>query len=546
MQDPCKSYVSSFTTTRSRTLSNISLFASLCLVSGVIPMIAPVFTQVTRATPATQIAQAGQVLYVNPATGNDSAGGGRTADTSFKTISFALKQAQPGATIQLAPGSYTVESGETFPLIMPAGVTLQGDAGTKGQGIEIKGGGEYVSPSFARQNVVILAQGDSQIKGITVTNANTRGTALWIESGTPTVSDSTFAGSNRDGIFVSGTGNPKILNNTFTKNAGNGVSIAKKAQGEVRGNVFLETGFGLAIGGDSTPMVAANQITKNQDGIVVSDRARPVLRENTIEENTRDGIVAIANAQPDLGMAGTAGNNIIQKNKRHDLYNATRGPLVVAGNTLNPKKVSGQITFEEATQTVASGPLKDIQTHWAKPFIEALAAKKIVTGFPDGTYRPSEPVTRAQFATIITKAFAPQSKKPATTFKDIKSGYWAAQSIQAASQGGFMSGFPEGTFLPEQAIPRVQAIVALSSGLGLQGGDLSALSFYQDASNIPSYASAGVAAATQKKLVVNYPQVKVLNPIQNATRADVAAFVYQALVNAGKMPPVQSAYIVSP
>jgi hypothetical protein len=66
------------------------------------------------------------------------------------------------------------------------------------------------------------------------------------------------------------------------------------------------------------------------------------------------------------------------------------------------------------------------------------------------------------------------------------------------------------------------------------------LKFYRDASTIPEYARDSVAAATQKGIVVSYPDVGNLNPSKTATRADVAAFIYQALVNEGVLAPVSS------
>jgi hypothetical protein len=54
-----------------------------------------------------------------------------------------------------------------------------------------------------------------------------------------------------------------------------------------------------------------------------------------------------------------------------------------------------------------------------------------------------------------------------------------------------------------------------------------------------------MAGATKNKLVVNYPTRNQLNPNQNASRAEVAAFVYQALVNAGQVPAIPSPYLVS-
>ncbi|NJK51455.1 hypothetical protein HC931_28215 [Candidatus Gracilibacteria bacterium] len=56
---------------------------------------------------------------------------------------------------------------------------------------------------------------------------------------------------------------------------------------------------------------------------------------------------------------------------------------------------------------------------------------------------------------------------------------------------------------------------------------------------------APIAAATAKQMVVNYPNLSQLNPNRNATRADVAAFIYQALVSEGQAPRIQSSYIVS-
>jgi hypothetical protein len=149
-----------------------------------------------------------------------------------------------------------------------------------------------------------------------------------------------------------------------------------------------------------------------------------------------------------------------------------------------------------------------------------------------------------QFAAIIDKAFAPPSKQNATRFKDINSSFWGYSAIQSAARGGFMRGYPSGDFRPNQAIPRVEVLVALSNGLHFNAGSTSVLSQYRDGAQIPSWATTAVAAATQRKIVVNYPELVQLNPTRKATRAEVAAFVYQAMVNAGKADAIASPYIV--
>lgn len=519
---------------------------SQVIVPTVTDEVTPTTPTQTNQTPANTPANA-TVIYVNPATGTDSAGAGNAEAASYKTITYALKQAQPGTVIQLAPGNYTSETGEVFPLVIPQGVTVRGDETTKGQNIVVTGGGRYVSPTFARQDVTVQAANDSAIAGVTLSNPNTRGTALWIESTNPTVRNNTFANSNRDGIFVTGTATPKIEANVFTKNGGNGISVARSAQGEIRNNVFQDTGFGLAIGGTSSPMVAENQITQNKDGIYISETARPVLRNNVIENNQRDGIVATVNAQPDLGTAESTGQNIIRKNKRYSVYNATRNnTLVAVGNDIDPKSISGKVDFVAATVARPSGGgFQDVQGYWAQRYIEALAAKNIIAGFPDGTFRPNEPVTRAQFAAIVSKAFSPTAKRGSVNFTDVSRNFWGYQPIQTAYQGGFVAGYPGSVFQPQQEIPRVQALVSLANGLNLPSGNPSVLSIYTDASQIPNYATAPVAAATQRQLVVNYPKPNQLDPNRAATRAEVAAFVYQALVNAGRAQAIPSPYVVS-
>ncbi|MBD2340451.1 DUF1565 domain-containing protein [Calothrix sp. FACHB-156] len=491
-----------------------------------------------------QTPAAATVIYVNPATGADTAGAGTTQAAAFKTITFALTKAQAGTVIQLAPGTYNQQSGETFPLILKAGVTLRGDEATKGQGILITGGGYYTSRTFARQDITILADNSTTIAGVSVTNPNQRGTGVWIESTNPLITNNTFTNSVREGVFVTGTGNPKIENNIFVQNKGNGVSVAKTAQGEIRNNLFQDTGFGLAIGGTSTPLVTENQIIQNQDGLFISETAKPILRKNIIQNNKRDGVVATVNAAPDLGTNESPGGNLIRNNTRYDVNNATKNQIVAVGNDIDQKRIFGSVDFVAANVGGATA-FNDVPTgYWAKAYIEALSSQKIIAGFPDGTFKPNDPVTRAQFATIVTKALAPASKRPAISFKDVPSNFWAYAAIQSAYQSQFVSGYPDGTFKPQQQIPRVQALVALASGLGLTADNQNILTFYSDAAQIPKYALNQVAAATARQLVINYPTVKQLNPNRDATRAEVAAFVYQALVNAGRAPAIPSSYVV--
>lgn len=203
--------------------------------------------------------------------------------------------------------------------------------------------------------------------------------------------------------------------------------------------------------------------------------------------------------------------------------------------------------FVMAVPTSAQTAFPDVsRDYWAAPFIYGLAARGIIVGFPDGTYRPEQPVTRAEFAAMINRAFnMPKIREP-IEFQDVPATFWNRGGIERAYTMGFMSGYPGGNFRPEENIPRAQVLVSLASGLRYAptAPPDTTLGIFADASRIPPYARSGIAAATERRMVVNYPDIRFLNPNQTATRADVAAFVYQALVSTGQLPPVQSPYIV--
>ena len=189
----------------------------------------------------------------------------------------------------------------------------------------------------------------------------------------------------------------------------------------------------------------------------------------------------------------------------------------------------------------------DTQDNWARLFIEALAQRGIISGFPNNTFRPNNSMTRAQFAAILSKAFPSTVKRKYVPFVDVPKTYWAASAIQKAYETGFISGYPNNRFGPEDRITRAQVLLSLVSGLGittLPETKISLPDFYLDADSIPSYAIEKVTIATSAGLVANYPNIKILNPNLAATRADVAAFIYQALIYLRQVSSIQSDYII--
>lgn len=185
----------------------------------------------------------------------------------------------------------------------------------------------------------------------------------------------------------------------------------------------------------------------------------------------------------------------------------------------------------------------DTRDYWGRPFIVALARENLIAGYPDVTYKPNQPVDRAEFATMIQKAFDQNQVREIIGFTDVPADHWAASAVESAYKTGFMAGYRGNLFFPNLEITKVQALVALASGLGLTASQSPAAdlnTYYTDAEQIPGYATNEVAAATAANLVVNYPNVKALNPNELLTRGEAAALLHQALVKQGKLPPLAS------
>ncbi|OIP69222.1 MAG: hypothetical protein AUK43_13590 [Oscillatoriales cyanobacterium CG2_30_40_61] len=192
----------------------------------------------------------------------------------------------------------------------------------------------------------------------------------------------------------------------------------------------------------------------------------------------------------------------------------------------------------------------DITNHWAKNSIETLANKGIINGYRDGTFKPDATLTRAEFATMLIKAF-PQllDIREPLQFQDVPSNFWAYSVIQKTYSTGFMSGYEDKSFKPQQNIPRVQALVSLVKGLNYEPSQSIIKTLNQslnDAKDIPNYAKNAMAAAIEFGLVVNYPEVKLLNPNKPATRAEVAVFFCQALRQVDEPLTIPEQYIVKP
>ncbi|MDY6902181.1 MAG: S-layer homology domain-containing protein [Cyanobacteriota bacterium] len=192
----------------------------------------------------------------------------------------------------------------------------------------------------------------------------------------------------------------------------------------------------------------------------------------------------------------------------------------------------------------------DINGHWAEECIQNLSGQGILSGYSNGIFRPNNVISRAEYAAMITKAFPYiRATRPQMNFNDVSSNHWAKQAISNAYTKRFLSGYPNQVFNPSQKVSRLEAFVALATGLNYSVPSfpnqiLNAI--YDDANQIPDYARGFIAAATQQGILITSPKPRfkkrLISPSEPVTRGQIAA----ALCQIKQLPGVANEYVVKP
>ena len=248
-------------------------------------------------------------------------------------------------------------------------------------------------------------------------------------------------------------------------------------------------------------------------------------------------------SEPDIAPVAPLGPTLPQ--------NPPVGAIVVPAKP-SARSTPGPATTKPKAGKAKVGPVKfsDVpDKYWARPFIVALVDRKIFADSTDNKFRPEEPMTRAELARLIQRMSDDKEpiRKP-IDFKDVTDKSPVAPAINHTVTTGYLKGYPNNEFRPDKNIPRVEVILALASGLNLKRSAKASktLQIYTDRTKVPKWAVDKVAAATEAGIVVNHPKRTLLQPNRTATRAEVAAMIYQAMAKNGKVPAKASEYVVKP
>jgi hypothetical protein len=176
----------------------------------------------------------------------------------------------------------------------------------------------------------------------------------------------------------------------------------------------------------------------------------------------------------------------------------------------------------------------DIQGHWAEAQISDWVDKGLAQGYPDGSFKPDNTISRAEFISLTNHAFA-FNETASSSFSDVAANDWFAGEIARSQAAGYITGYENGTMRPNQEISRQEVATILAKIAKLETtANNAALNSFNDAGDIPAWSQGAITAVVAKDLMHGYPD-QTFRAQAGITRAE-AIISLNNLINANILP----------
>jgi len=163
--------------------------------------------------------------------------------------------------------------------------------------------------------------------------------------------------------------------------------------------------------------------------------------------------------------------------------------------------------------------------YWARQQVSLISMLNIVTGYPDGTFRPEGSITRAEMAALLMRGNASIARAGSTTkFSDVKANHWAAQFIADAATLGVVEGYPDKTFRPKGNITRAEGL-AMIARFAKVSQEAYSFQYFPDVSS--SYWASPIIAGSSRAGMLDFLKGRAFEPKRNMTRAEAVEILYR-------------------
>lgn len=182
----------------------------------------------------------------------------------------------------------------------------------------------------------------------------------------------------------------------------------------------------------------------------------------------------------------------------------------------------------------------DLESHWSEPAVAYLNSLGIINGYPDGTFKPNNYITRGDMAVISERAISNLNHKLSTSnkvkFEDVKENQYYYNSIQKLVSTQLFNGYPDGTFKPDNFITREESFVVIGKFIDKYCSNLPTKNNtvkYKDYNDVAEWARPYLDKLNKYGIVNGDTNGKV-NPKDKVTRAEICQMLYNILTNNNK------------
>jgi len=313
--------------------------------------------------------------------------------------------------------------------------------------------------------------------------------------------------------------------NIYSVKADDGSGASEQIQVEIIEGVVAAAQAEAQGGGDRTAPPAPTVYT-----VPALIDAGTYLFAGTAES---DSTILISGTQNGSTRATTEGKwQIFLNLKQNAINNFTFTSKDTAGNV----SLGVKVTIEEKSATPVTQTndtiqvinLSDINDHWAKDYIMQLVSEGVASGYDDGTFRPNNPVTRAEFIKMVVSAFGYQINETPSNleFADVTNSDWFAPYVEAATDADIVDGYSDGTFRPAKTINRAEAMKILMAAAGIDTAILPNIKFPDVNEN--DWFAPYVLKAKELGIVSGYADGR-FGPGDDMTRSQVAKVIVELM-----------------
>lgn len=172
-------------------------------------------------------------------------------------------------------------------------------------------------------------------------------------------------------------------------------------------------------------------------------------------------------------------------------------------NRITKMAVAIALVMALFVNTAVNAQGKDIEGHWSEATVRKLQADGLISGYADGTFRPNQPITRAEFVAALNRILGLKDSSN-MNFKDVSPNDWFAKELAIAVHYGYIKGYPDGTFRPNRPVSRFEVAIMISRANRLsENYEASSedLNVFHDHASIPNWVKADLALIVKSKIM---------------------------------------------